>query len=117
MTYLQIESAAVLFYFVIMDALPFFVEDDEDLLIYILTTQPSKSSRRYHYQVKGTEAFNLENLPDDYCKLHFRFYKADLVALCQLLGLPAWIRCRKSVLVRGIEALCITLKRLAYPGR
>ena len=46
-------------------------------------------------------SFNLENFTDSQCKTVFRFYKKDLAKLKQ----------------SGIEALCILLRRLAYPNR
>jgi hypothetical protein len=44
---------------------------------------------------------SLENFTDSQCKTVFRFYKEDLAKLKQ----------------SGIEALCILLRRLAYPNR
>ena len=61
--------------------------------------------------------FQLNNMSDDECISEFRFQKNDIVFLCQTLQIPFEIKCYNGTVVSGIEALCICLKRLAYPCR
>lgn len=99
-----------------MDLLiPFLAENDEELIIYdyILNTK----NRDYHYLVKRPGVFRLEELDDSFCFIHFRFYKADIRRLRFLLNIPENIILKTRCRVAGEEALCILLKRLAYPNR
>ena len=61
--------------------------------------------------------FNVENLTEEECWLKFRFQKNDLGRLGQELGSPTEIRCANGVVETRINALCILLRRLAYPSR
>ena len=92
------------------------VEDDEDLVLLTILN-PTQQKKKYYKLVKSQTPFDLDRLTDDFCWIHFRFLKADLVKLKNLLGIPDVVRCRKSVTVSGLEGLCILLKRLSYPGR
>ncbi|KAH7940669.1 hypothetical protein HPB49_003534 [Dermacentor silvarum] len=47
----------------------------------------------------------------------FRFEKVDFDELLSALLLPESVRSAQNVNVSGREALCITLRRLAYPNR
>lgn len=85
------------------ELLPLLTNDDEELVVFdqILNTK----DRQYHYIDKLPGVFNLETLTDDFCFIHFRFYKADIRRL------------NSRAKVKGDEALCVLLKRLAYPCR
>ena len=54
-------------------------------------------------------------LTDNECKSEFRFYKNDVYLLAEVLQVPDEIRCYNRVVVDGIKALCIFLKRFARP--
>ena len=54
---------------------------------------------------------------DDECNASFRFLKNDVYLLKELLQIPDRITCPNRAVVSGIEALCILLKRYAYPIR
>ena len=53
----------------------------------------------------------------DECKAEFRFELADLPLLAEALKIPDKIVCPSRTVATGMEALCITLKRFAYPCR
>ncbi len=95
--------------------IPLLAENDEEILIfdYILNT----SHREYHYLKKKEGVFRLEELDDNYCFTHFRFYKNDIRRLRVLLDIPDNVVLENRVKVSGDEALCILLKRLSYPNR
>ena len=59
------------------------------------------------------DPFNLHDLCDDECKAEFRFLKDDI----HLLQVPDEVVCYNRLIVDGIEALCVLLKRFAYPIR
>ncbi|EDO33658.1 predicted protein [Nematostella vectensis] len=61
--------------------------------------------------------FDLESLTDDECLSEFRFIKNDLYRLNEALNFPDQITCPNHLTVDGMEALCMTLRRFAYPCR
>ena len=63
------------------------------------------------------EKFNLENWDDTECYTELRFRKSDLPTLLNNLQIPEKIVCTQRTTCSGMEALCILLKRLAYPCR
>jgi hypothetical protein len=99
-----------------MDLLPFFMdedlEDEELLALYFL----QKKNYFYHLD-KSLQPFVLDGLTDEFCWVHFRFLKDDLLKLKTVLAIPNVLKCSNFVTVGGMEALCILLKRLAYPNR
>ena len=50
-------------------------------------------------------------------KAEFRFWKNDIYLLNEVMQLPDEIICYNRLVVSGVEALCILLKRFAYPIR
>ncbi|KAL1453508.1 hypothetical protein MTO96_027860 [Rhipicephalus appendiculatus] len=50
-------------------------------------------------------------------RLMFRFHKHDLNDLCSALLVPPEITSAQNVRLCGREALCVLLRRLAYPNR
>lgn len=100
----------------IMDyIIPLLAENDEEIIIFdeILNTP----NRQYHYLKKKDGVFRLDDLDDNYCHTHFRFYKRDIRRLIVLFEIPDRIILKNRVTVSGEEALCILLRRLAYPNR
>ena len=63
------------------------------------------------------EKFDLESWDEAECHTELRFRKSDLPALLVCLEIPEKIVCSQRTTCSGIEALCILLKRLAYPCR
>ena len=63
------------------------------------------------------DPFDLDDLCDDECKAEFRFLKNDIHLLKDVLQVPDEVVCYNRLVVDGIEALCVLLKRFAYPIR
>ena len=63
------------------------------------------------------EKFDLDHLENDECVAEFRFQKDDIYDLPGVLQVPDEIVCYNGTKVSDIEALCIFLKRHAYPCR
>lgn len=61
--------------------------------------------------------FDLESWDEAECHTELRFRKSDLPALLVCFQIPEKIVCSQRTTCSGIEALCILLKRLAYPCR
>lgn len=58
--------------------------------------------------------FDLDELCDDKCQTHFRFYRNDIYNLTEVLELPEQFKCYNGVIVDKVEAFCMFLKRFAY---
>ena len=56
-------------------------------------------------------------MTDDECKVEFRFDKDDIYTLLHTFRLPEVIRCYNGVIIDSLEALCICLRRYAFPCR
>ena len=54
---------------------------------------------------------------NDECKTEFRFEKAHLPLLADVLQIPPMFKCSQGSVADGMEALCMLLKRLSYPCR
>lgn len=93
----------------VVEFLPLLEVSDIELIL-ILDSQKQESIPRIRQ-------FELKSLVDEFCKLNFRFYKDDILRLKILLRLNGPIICANGVKVGAVEALCITLRRLAYPNR
>ena len=88
------------------------INDEEFLLLYDLNKSNNLDLPYWSY-----DQFDLDLLTDDECKSEFRFLKNDVYRLAEVMHVPDEIRCYNRVVVDGIEALCIFLKRFAYPCR
>ena len=88
------------------------INDEEFVLLYDINTAKSPDFPYLNY-----EAFELDNMSDDECQAEFRFYKNDVCDLMEVLGFPETFTCYNGLTVDGTEALCILLKRFAYPCR
>ena len=64
-----------------------------------------------------TMTFNLDNMTDDECKTEFRFFRNDIYNLINVLRVPAELTCYNGLKDDPVEAMCIFLKRFAYPYR
>ncbi|XP_077506971.1 uncharacterized protein LOC144116141 [Amblyomma americanum] len=60
---------------------------------------------------------NIDDIDSGVFRRHFRFEKHDLHRLQRPLQIPEAVVTPQRVAVPGDEALCITLRRLAYPNR
>ena len=61
--------------------------------------------------------FDLDGYSDEACLLQFRFHKRDIFDLADIMGFPDHIHTYNGVNIHKIEALCMTLKRYAFPCR
>ena len=86
--------------------------DAECLLLYDLNKSSNLELPYWSY-----DQFDLDLLSYDECKSEFRFYKRDVYLLAEVLQISDQIQCYNRLVVYGIEALCIFLKRFAYPCR
>ncbi|XP_077522953.1 uncharacterized protein LOC144133675 [Amblyomma americanum] len=74
-----------------------------------------EQQRRLYASRRGL--LNLDTMPDSTFRSHFRFQKADFRTLVNALEVPEYVTSAQGVRVSGREALCICLRRLAYPNR
>jgi hypothetical protein len=88
-----------------------FIDADEFLLLYDI------NSSRNDYPYWNYEKFNLDDMDDDETWSEFRFKKNDIYRLKSALEIPDYIRTYNRLRVKGEEALCIMLRRFAYPCR
>lgn len=88
------------------------VDDEEFLLLYDINTSPNLDLPYDLY-----ERFDFDGLDDDECLSEFRFRKHDLPLLAEVLQIPDKITLYQRSVCSGLEALCLVLRRLAYPCR
>ena len=88
------------------------INDEEFLYLYDINQSKNPD---FPYWIH--DRFDLDKLNDSECGAEFRFLKSDIYNLQEILGIPDEIRCYNRLVVDGIEALCILLKRFAYPIR
>ena len=88
------------------------IDEEEFILLYDINTSKNPDFPYWTY-----EKFQLDNLTDDECKAEFRFLKNDIFELAEVLHIPEEVTTYNRVKVDGLEALCIFLKRFAYPCR
>ena len=88
------------------------IDDDEFLLYY-----DQHRSKNPEFPYKHIGEFDFEDMDDFECMAGFRCRKSDIEMLGELLRLPERFVCLQGSVSSGIEGLCISLKRLAYPCR
>ena len=88
------------------------IHDDEFLFLH---EQYSSTNPDFPYHIYP--AFDLDELDESECLAEFRFRKRDIVALRDILQIPAIIECEQRSVCDGVEGLCILLRRLSYPCR
>jgi hypothetical protein len=89
---------------------------DEELLFLqeYLCISPNRHS---NFPYRDYNPFDWENLDELTCKVEFRFDKQDIPRLQEALQFPEMISIPHATDCPGLEALCILLKRFAYPVR
>ncbi|KAH7954389.1 hypothetical protein HPB49_018180 [Dermacentor silvarum] len=60
---------------------------------------------------------NIDAIPDHTFRRQFRFEKQDFPVLVKALQVPDCVTSAQGVRVSAQEALCMCLRRLAYPNR
>ena len=88
------------------------INDEEFVLLYDINTAKSPDFPYWNY-----EAFQLDSMSGDECQVEFHFYKNNVYDLMEDLGCLETFTCYNGLTVDGTEALCIFLKRFAYPCR
>ena len=88
------------------------IDDEELLLLYDLNSSKNLDLPYWRY-----DKFDLDTLTDAECKSEFRFLKHDICTLLKVLNPPEKIVCENRFYVYSDEALCMLLRRFAYPCR
>ena len=88
------------------------IDEEEFLLLSEMYTSKNLDIPYWKYQ-----KFDLDLMTDDECKSEFRFYKHDVYSLIEVLDLPEKVTCPNRFSVYSDEAVCMLLKRFAYPCR
>jgi hypothetical protein len=89
-----------------------FTNTREFVLLYDANTSKKNEFPYWNY-----ERFDLDEMSNAECKAEFRFFKNDIYKLADVLQLPDNIVTYNGLVVESIPALCIYLKRFAYPCR
>ena len=88
------------------------VIDEQDFVcIYENTRRRNPEFQYWNFE----KVHNQQEMNTDESKAEFRFELADLPLLGEALKVPNKIVCPYRTVATGMEALCITLKRFAYP--
>jgi hypothetical protein len=88
--------------------------ETEDLLTRIILNRPRRHAHSFSVEIPR---FDLGDYSDEECVNLFRFTTTQLAELIHHLRIPGSIIAPNRSRATGIEALCITLRRLAYPNR
>lgn len=89
-----------------------YLNEEEFILLYDINKSQNPDFPYWRYP-----SFNLDRLNEDECIANFRFKKNDIYLLKDLFGIPEDVICYNRSNIDGLEALCIFLKRYAYPIR
>ena len=91
-------------------------ENEQELFLPLIAdlVRPNKNRKFPYWEY---EHFNLGRVAEDDCMAQFRFQKEDLPRLMNVLRIPAKVVCSNGTTADGMEALCIVLRKLAYPCR
>ena len=63
------------------------------------------------------EKFDLDRMNNDECRAEFRFEKRDIFNLKEIFNFPGEIIMYNRLKIDATEAICMLLKRFAYPCR
>ena len=73
------------------------------------------ASKNLVYLYWKYQVFDLDRLRNDESRIYFLFYKSEINLLIDNLQIPEEIMCLNGSVLSGLEALCVLLKRFAYP--
>ena len=85
---------------------------DEALLLHDI-----QERKNPQFPYRTYQKFDLGLMQEDESKAEFRMMKNDVLALHTSLRFPEQLKCYNGVVVDSLEALCICLRRLAFPCR
>ena len=88
------------------------IDEEEFLFLFDLSTSKNLDYPYWEYQ-----AFDLDWLSDDKCRIYFRFFKSDINWLIENLQIPEEITSYNVSIFNGLEAFCALLKPFLYPCR
>ena len=86
--------------------------EDDDLMDFLLFNAETRSSYN-----SAWPRLNLETMSDTQIVNNFRFQLDDLPRLQRALAIPDTMKFSERTVSSGLEALCVVLRRLAYPNR
>ena len=89
--------------------------DDEEM--FLLLNQQESNSSNPVFPYWRYPSFDISIMTEDECNAEFRFKKHDIERLCIALAMPDVVETVNRLVVPAPEALCILLRRLAYPCR
>ena len=90
------------------------IDEEEFLLLYRGIVSKTKKNPRYQY---WNYQFDFDSMNNDECKAEFRFEKSGIHRICATLGIGDVIVTYNRHVIPSLEALCIFLRRFAYPSR
>lgn len=88
-------------------------EEDDNAIEYIMIENLLVNRD----EVQNVRQFNLDNFTEEEIRQNFRFNRADIELLANGFGLPERIITGTGNNVNRICAMCMVLRRLAYPNR
>ena len=91
-----------------------YAEDIIDAEEFILLYDANQSKPIYPYW--KYEKFDIGMIDDEQSFIDFRFGKNDLYTLLDIFNIPERVTTIQGTVCQDIEALCILLKRLAFPA-
>ena len=91
--------------------------EEEGLLPFILNRVAQSSKYTLEAPLVPTARLSLDSYTEAQCKALFRFQRHDIPRLAATLRIPAVVIAPNHSRPTQIEALCIMLRRLAYPCR
>lgn len=90
---------------------------DEEFLLLFEEIMPNSDYKQSNFPYTEYEPFNWETYDALTCKVELRFVKNYIPHLQNVLQIPEWIKFYRGSYCTGLEALCILLRRLAFPIR
>lgn len=91
------------------------LRSDEIETLLLLQLLDRKPRRRLYVSRNGL--LDIDAMPGQTFRRQFRFEKRDFSVLVKALQLPEYVTSAQGVRVSAREALCMCLRRLAYPNR
>ena len=76
-----------------------------------------KTSQKPRFPLRLLWSVRLNKTDDSECLAEFRFHNNEVPVLLEALQLPQSFKCHQGTICDGLEALCITPRRFAYPYR
>ena len=88
-------------------------------LDYFLLRQIGANNVKLHLELPYWKhnRFSLEDMTDEECSVELHFRKNYIYQLCASLNLSQVYRCYNRLNIDFVQALCVCLKRFAYPCR